>query len=199
MSVPFGGGGGFGTTPYVPPAQVQPLAGLKPPGSVWAGFVLLVAAGVLSVVNAVVSTFVVYEVAGRTDVLTDYDTTQVASAYVDDVADGVSVGLVVVSVVALACYVLLAFMIKAGRSVPRIICSVLAALSVFGFLGPWPVWLVVILGAAAVVPLWLPTSNAYFEGMRMARMPSSSATAVLPPPPPPGPTAAGPGATSFRF
>ncbi|MDH6284114.1 drug/metabolite transporter (DMT)-like permease [Prescottella agglutinans] len=192
MTVPFDGSGGFGTSPYVPPAAVQPLAGLKPPRSVWIGCVLLAVAGVLSIVNAALSMVTVNRVADMTGAVTEYDNSHVSAAYVDDVADNVSLFLVVVSIVAFACYMLLAVQIKSGRRWARTVCTVLAVVSLFGLLGPPMVWAVVVNGVAAVSALWLPASNAYFQAKQMARSSPPVAASVSMRGP-------GPDPTPFRF
>lgn len=192
MTVPISGDGGFGMSPSVPPAPLDPLAGLKPPLYVWIAVGLLVTAGVLSVVNAFLGIGTVKQVANMTDAVTVYDTSRVSAAYVDDFADGVSMFLVIVSLVAFACYLLLAFQVRAGRRWARTVCTVLAVLSLFGLLGPPVIWVVVLAGIAAVVLLWLPTSRAYFDVRRMARVSPS-----FPPPTPAGGPTTDPDA--FRF
>ncbi|MGO4453307.1 hypothetical protein [Arthrobacter sp. RAF14] len=70
------------------------------------------------------------------------------------IATGMSFGLIVVAVLICACYMLLGFFALKGNAAPRVIATILAALSLPGlFMGPG-VFFGVLLGIVGVVLAW---------------------------------------------
>ncbi|TJY69877.1 hypothetical protein E4J89_09265 [Arthrobacter sp. CAU 1506] len=74
--------------------------------------------------------------------------------------------IVVTAVIAVGLYLLVAFGVKAGKNWARITGTVFAALSLFGLFNFWFGTLSVLLGIAAIVLLFLPASNQFFQATK---------------------------------
>ncbi|MEZ2370955.1 hypothetical protein [Arthrobacter sp. RCC_34] len=70
------------------------------------------------------------------------------------IATGMSFGLIVVALLMCACYVLLGFFALKGKAAPRVVATVLAALSLPGLFMGAGVFFGVLLGIAGVVFAW---------------------------------------------
>ncbi|MEV7646359.1 hypothetical protein [Arthrobacter sp. NPDC089319] len=74
--------------------------------------------------------------------------------------------IVITAVIAVGLYLLVAFGVKAGKNWARITGTVFAALSLFGLFNIWFGTLSVLLGIAAIVLLFLPASNQFFQATK---------------------------------
>ena len=74
--------------------------------------------------------------------------------------------IVIIAVIAVGLYLMVAFGVKAGKNWARITGAVLAALSLFGLFNIWFGTLAVLLGIAAIVLLFLPASNQFFQASK---------------------------------
>ncbi|HXF02583.1 MAG TPA: hypothetical protein VN601_06290, partial [Arthrobacter sp.] len=92
---------------------------------------------------------------------------QVSEAQLAEVLNGFyAVTLTVVGVIAVGLYLLVAFGVKAGKNWARITGTVFAALSLLGLFNIWFGTLAVLLGVAAIVLLFLPASNQFFQATK---------------------------------
>ena len=74
--------------------------------------------------------------------------------------------IVITAVIAVGLYLMVAFGVKAGKNWARITGAVFAALSLFGLFNIWFGTLSVLLGIAAIVLLFLPESNRFFQATK---------------------------------
>jgi hypothetical protein len=74
--------------------------------------------------------------------------------------------IVITAVIAVGLYLLVAFGVKAGKNWARITGTVFAALSLLGLFNVWFGTLAVLLGIAAIVLLFLPASNQFFQATK---------------------------------
>lgn len=151
----------------------QPYGAAKPapPREVLIAFWLIVAAAVLNVINS----FLLAAAAGQF-IAAMWDDPQFqeqlrqaagdqdpGSITPEMVSGPVAVTLVIVGLITLGLYLLVAFNVKAGRNWARILGTVFAALSLFGLAQLGLGTVVILLGVAAIVLLYMPASNAYFK------------------------------------
>ena len=79
------------------------------------------------------------------------------------IATGMSFGLIVVAVLMCACYILLAYFALKGKSAPRVIATVLAALSLPGLFMGAGVFFGVLLGVIGVILAWQKSVSYYIR------------------------------------
>lgn len=155
------------SSPGAPQQQGQPKG--PAPREVVLGFWLIIAAGVLSLINNLVTSFRLPDVltASQMDALRD------ANVDVQDAGGFVVWFSVVLSIIGLGLYVLIAWFILKGHNWARILGTVFAAFSAVGLLVSLPVyvmsplgWLSLLsslAGIAGIVMLYLRPSNPYFR------------------------------------
>ncbi|MFF2675564.1 hypothetical protein ACFVRT_03105 [Arthrobacter koreensis] len=169
-------GQSYGYQPAQPSGYSSPGAPQQPgqpkgpaPREVVLGFWLIIAAGVLSLINNLVTSFRLPDVltASQMDALRD------ANVDVQDAGGFVVWFSVVLSIIGLGLYVLIAWFILKGHNWARILGTVFAAFSAVGLLVSLPVyvmsplgWLSLLsslAGIAGIVMLYLRPSNPYFR------------------------------------
>lgn len=155
------------SSPGAPQQQGQPKG--PAPREVVLGFWLIIAGGVLSLINNLVTSFRLPDVltASQMDALRD------ANVDVQDAGGFVVWFSVVLSIIGLGLYVLIAWFILKGHNWARILGTVFAAFSAVGLLVSLPVyvmsplgWLSLLsslAGIAGIVMLYLRPSNPYFR------------------------------------
>lgn len=155
------------SSPGAPQQQGQPKG--PAPREVVLGFWLIIAAGVLSLINNLVTSFRLPDVltASQMDALRD------ANVDVQDAGGFVVWFSVVLSIIGLGLYVLIAWFILKGHNWARILGTVFAAFSAVGLLVSLPAyvmsplgWLSLLsslAGIAGIVMLYLRPSNPYFR------------------------------------
>lgn len=155
------------SSPGAPQLQGQPKG--PAPREVVLGFWLIIAAGVLSLINNLVTSFRLPDVltASQMDALRD------ANVDVQDAGGFVVWFSVVLSIIGLGLYVLIAWFILKGHNWARILGTVFAAFSAVGLLVSLPAyvmsplgWLSLLsslAGIAGIVMLYLRPSNPYFR------------------------------------
>ncbi len=153
--------------PGAPQGQAQPKG--PAPREVVIGFWLIIAAGVLSLINNLVTSF------RLPDVLTvsQMDSLRDANVDIQDAGGFVVWFSVVLSIIGLGLYVLIAWFILKGHNWARIVGTVFAAFSVIGLLVSLPVYVTSLLGwlsilsslagIAGIVMLYLRPSIPYFQ------------------------------------
>lgn len=169
-------GQSYGYQPAQPSGYSSPGAPQQPgqpkgpaPREVVLGFWLIIAAGVLSLTNNLVTSFRLPDVltASQMDALRD------ANVDVQDAGGFVVWFSVVLSIIGLGLYVLIAWFILKGHNWARILGTVFAAFSAVGLLVSLPAyvmsplgWLSLLsslAGIAGIVMLYLRPSNPYFR------------------------------------
>ncbi|MFJ2659648.1 DUF5336 domain-containing protein [Arthrobacter koreensis] len=169
-------GQSYGYQPAQPSGYSSPGAPQQPgqpkgpaPREVVLGFWLIIAAGVLSLINNLVTSFRLPDVltASQMDALRD------ANVDVQDAGGFVVWFSVVLSIIGLGLYVLIAWFILKGHNWARILGTVFAAFSAVGLLVSLPAyvmsplgWLSLLsslAGIAGIVMLYLRPSNPYFR------------------------------------
>ena len=155
------------SSPGAPQLQGRPKG--PAPREVVLGFWLIIAAGVLSLINNLVTSFRLPDVltASQMDALRD------ANVDVQDAGGFVVWFSVVLSIIGLGLYVLIAWFILKGHNWARILGTVFAAFSAVGLLVSVPAyvmsplgWLSLLsslAGIAGIVMLYLRPSNPYFR------------------------------------
>jgi len=153
--------------PGAPQGQSQPKG--PAPREVVIGFWLIIAAGVLSLISNLVTSF------RLPDVLTvaQLDSLRDANVDIQDAGGFVVWFSVVLSIIGLGLYVLIAWFILKGHNWARILGTVFAAFSAVGLLVSLPVYVTSLLGwlsllsslagIAGIVMLYLRPSNPYFR------------------------------------
>ena len=160
---------------YPHPGSTGAAAKGPRPREVMISFWLLVAAGVLSLINNIVAAL---NPEGYVSAQQERDF-EAQGLSLDEVLPVFSGALVVMGLLALGVYLLVAFFIRKGSNWARILGTVLAALSLVPFLfsllgNPASLFLgtgllytaVNLLGYAAIILLWLTPSRPYFSGSR---------------------------------
>lgn len=148
-------------------AQSQPKG--PAPREVVTGFWLIIAAGVLSFINNLVTSFRIPDVL----TISQMDSLRDANVDIQDAGGFVVWFSVVLSVIGLGLYVLIAWFILKGHNWARIVGTVFAAFSAVGLLVSLPVYVTSLLGwlsvlsslagIAGIVMLYLRPSNPYFQ------------------------------------
>ena len=167
----------YGQQPYgtgfpVPPQGNFPAPQMptERPKELDIAFWVIIAAGVLSVLGAVIG-FDANLIRQQLATVPELDQQlQATGMSIDAFLSFLHTMIIVFSVISLAIYVLLAFMIRKGSNVARIFATVFAALSVFGLLGGTLLSILSILaGVVGVVFAWLRPASAYIAARRAAR------------------------------
>ncbi|MCG2623504.1 hypothetical protein LVY72_16525 [Arthrobacter sp. I2-34] len=163
----------YGYQKPMPGQYGQPQYGgkLTPPREVLIAFWLIIAAAVVNLVNSFILAGTAHQAISAVwndpafqDQLRQAAQGQDISSITPDLVAGmVGTMYIVGALIAAALYLLVAFGVKAGRNWARILGTVFAVLSLvllaFGVLGV----LTFLLGAAAIVLLFLPVSSAFFK------------------------------------
>lgn len=139
------------------------------PREVVIGFWLIIAAGVLSLINNLVTSFRLPEVLTSSQM----DSLRDANVDINDAGGFVVWFSVVLSIIGLGIYVLIAWFILKGHNWARILGTVFAAFSAVGLLVSFPVYVLSLLGwlsilsslagIAGIVMLYLRPSTPYFQ------------------------------------
>jgi hypothetical protein len=152
----------YGQSPYAQYPSGQPQAPGPVPQLVNTSFWLIIAAGALWVVSMLVS-------------LGTLDTPEVRDLFEKQMAaSGTSVDfesikgfligtIVVFAVISAGLYALVAFNVRKGKNWARILGTVFAALSIFNIVPLSLATLAALVGIAAIVLLYLPTTSPYFQ------------------------------------
>lgn len=167
----------YGQQPYgagfpVPPQGNFPAPQMptERPKELNTSFWAIIAAGVLSVIGAVLgfNTDLIRQQLATTP---EFDEMlQETGLSLDAFLSAMHTMIIVFSIVSLGIYVLLAFMIRKGSNVARIFATVFAALSLFGLFGGTILSILSILvGVVGVVFAWLRPASAYIAARRAAR------------------------------
>lgn len=170
-------GQSYGYQPAQPSGYSYPGAAQGPstqpkgpaPREVVTGFWLIIAAGVLSLINNIVTAVRLPDVLtiSQTDALRD------ANIDVQDAGGFLIWFSVVLSIIGLGIYVLIAWFVLKGHNWARIVGTVFAAFSAFGLLLSLPAYVTSLIGwisllsslagIAGIVMLYLRPSNPYFQ------------------------------------
>jgi hypothetical protein len=152
----------YGQSPYAQYPSGQPQAPGPLPQLVNTSFWLIIAAGALWVISMLVS-------------LGTLDTPEVRDLFEKQMgASGTSVDfesikgfligtIVVFAVISAGLYALVAFNVRKGKNWARILGTVFAALSIFNIVPLSLATLAALVGIAAIVLLYLPTTSPYFQ------------------------------------
>ncbi|MBF4994086.1 hypothetical protein ITX31_08175 [Arthrobacter gandavensis] len=155
------------SSPGSPQRQGQPKG--PAPREVVIGFWLIISAGVLSLINNLVTSFRLPDVLTTSQI----DALRDANVDVQDAGGFIVWFSVVMSIIGLGLYVLVAWFILKGHNWARILGTVFAAFSAVGLLVSLPVYVTSVLGwlsllsslagIAGIVMLYLRPSNPYFR------------------------------------
>jgi hypothetical protein len=164
----------YGQSPYAqyPSEQPSPVSSNRPP-QVELAFWLIVGAGILSFISALIFAFT----GGDTFIQLMQEQAQIQG---QDLPPGTLEGMqgvlmvssIVGGLISLGLYALVAFPVRKGKNWARILGTVFAALSLFGLLGGsfslGPVYgslqiVVILMGIVAIVLLYLPANSPYFQ------------------------------------
>jgi hypothetical protein len=165
----------YGQSPYAQYPSEQPHAtghsGIPP--QVDLAFKLIVAAGILSAVSSLVLAFTGgdYFLQLMEQQLQSQGQ-QLPAGSAEGMQGVMMVGSIIGAIISLGLYALVAFPVRKGKNWARILGTVFAAISVLGLFGGvftlGPVYgilqiLVILLGAAGIVLLYLPANSPYFQ------------------------------------
>jgi hypothetical protein len=165
----------YGQSPYAqyPSEQPQATGSSGVPPQVDLAFKLIVAAGILSAVSSLVLAFTGADY--FLQVMEQQLQTQgqeLPAGSAEGMQGVMMVGSVIGAIVSLGLYALVAFPVRKGKNWARILGTVFAAISVLGLFGGiftfGPVYgilqiVVILLGAAGIVLLYLPANSPYFQ------------------------------------
>ena len=165
----------YGQSPYAQYPSEQPHAtgnnGIPP--QVDLAFKLIVAAGILSAVSSLVLAFTGGDYFLQLlDKQLQSQGQQLPAGSVEGMQGVMMVGSIIGAIISLGLYALVAFPVRKGKNWARILGTVFAAISVLGLFGGiftfGPVYgilqiVVILLGAAAIVLLYLPANSPYFQ------------------------------------
>jgi hypothetical protein len=152
----------YGQSPYAQYPSGQPQAPGPVPQLVNTSFWLIVAAGALWVISMLMSLGTL----DSPEVRDLFEKQMAASgASVDfESIKGFLIGTIVVfAVISAGLYALVAFNIRKGKNWARILGTVFAALSIFNIVPLSLATLAALVGIAAIVLLYLPTTSPYFQ------------------------------------
>jgi hypothetical protein len=163
----------YGQSPYSQyPSELPSAGNSNRPPQVDLAFWLIIGAGVLSFISSMVFVF-----SGGdyfTQVLqeqAELQGTELPAGTIEGM-QGMVVGFVIVfGLISLGLYALVAFPVRAGKNWARILGTVFAALSVFGLFNVFSMGptfgvlqiLVILMGVAGIVLLYLPANSPYFQ------------------------------------
>jgi hypothetical protein len=165
----------YGQSPYAqyPSEQPQSTGSSAVPPQVDLAFKLIVAAGILSAVSSLVLAFTGADY--FLQVMEQQLQTQgqeLPAGSAEGMQGVMMVGSVIGAIISLGLYALVAFPVRKGKNWARILGTVFAAISVLGLFGGiftfGPVYgilqiVVILLGAAGIVLLYLPANSPYFQ------------------------------------
>ena len=165
----------YGQSPYgqYPSQQPQARSTSGIPPQVDLSFKLIVAAGILSAVSSLVLAFTGGD--SFVQIMEQQAQSQgqeLPAGSADAMQGGMMVAGIIGAIVSLGLYALVAFPVRKGKNWARILGTVFAAISVLGLFGGLftfgPVYgimqiLVILLGAAGIVLLYLPANSPYFQ------------------------------------
>ncbi|MFC9333744.1 hypothetical protein [Arthrobacter sp. NPDC057009] len=154
----------YGQSPYgqYPSEQAQATTGDGVPKLVNYSFWMIIAAGVLSVLSALLTIPALDDPAMRRTFEDQLRTSGQEIAF-EDIKGFIVGSLVVFALIGAGLYALVAFNIRKGKNWARILGTVFAALSVFSLFPAGLNTLVGLLGIAAIVMLYLPGAAPYFQ------------------------------------
>jgi hypothetical protein len=165
----------YGQSPYAqyPSEQPQAQGSSGIPQQVDLSFKLIVAAGILSAVSSLLLAFTggdyflqLMEQQAQTQ------GTELPPGMADSMSGVMTAGAIIGAIISLGLYALVAFPVRKGKNWARILGTVFAAISVLGLFGGsfalGPVYgilqiVVILLGVAAIVLLYLPANAPYFS------------------------------------
>jgi hypothetical protein len=165
----------YGQSPYAQYPSEQPHAtgnnGI--PTQVDLAFKLIVAAGILSAVSSLVLAFTGGDYFLRLmEQQLQSQGQQLPAGSAEGMQGVMMVGSIIGAIISLGLYALVAFPVRKGKNWARILGTVFAAISVLGLFGGiftfGPVYgilqiLVILLGVAGIVLLYLPANSPYFQ------------------------------------
>lgn len=149
-------------------AQFQQPGPVSRPKEVNIAFWLIIAAAIGTALSAILSLAAIGS-PGAMQQFEEIMSQQPEGASVDPnaVIGIASTFLVIVTLIGIGIYLLIAFMVRKGKNWARITATVLAALSLMLLIGgTFLTWIVVLLGIAAVVLLYMPASTSYFNAVK---------------------------------
>ncbi|QTF72510.1 hypothetical protein [Arthrobacter woluwensis] len=130
------------------------------PQKVEISFWLIIAAGVLNLIGAILGAMFISDTAQYRDLVRQMEQ---SGGSADSLRSMVTLMAIVFGVVQLALYLLVAFFVRKGANWARILGTVFAALSLMGLFGGNVVnIIVVVMGVAAIVLLYLKDTSPYF-------------------------------------
>ncbi|MFP3461481.1 hypothetical protein R5O87_11565 [Arthrobacter globiformis] len=164
----------YGQSPYgqYPSEQAQAATGAGVPKLVNYSFWLIIAAGVLSILNLLVAIPSLDDPAMRSTFEEQLRGSGQNIAF-EDVKGFIIGTMVVFALIGAGLYALVAFNVRKGKNWARILGTVFAALSVFSLFPLGLNTLVGLLGIAAIVMLYLPGAAPYFQKPQPFANPSS--------------------------
>jgi hypothetical protein len=155
-----------------PSSQPQPGAVPTRPKEVVLAFWLIIAAAVLTAVQVIISLATMDTLlAGMADDPAVRDALAQTGGeiseqqFMDMMSGTAGVVLVISGLIVIGLYLMVAFGVKAGKNWARITGTVFAALSLFSLIPFGLQTLVVLLGIAAIVLLFMPNSNSFFKAV----------------------------------
>jgi hypothetical protein len=149
-------------------SQFQPAGPVSRPKEVEISFWLIIAAAALTVV----STIVTLATLGSPAMMEQFEMimgAQGGQAQIDTEAfiAIAATSAVIIGIIGVAVYLLIAFMVRKGKNWARITATVLAALSLFSLIGGGFLQIIIVLlGVAAVVLLFVPKASNYFNAVK---------------------------------
>jgi len=154
----------YGQSPYgqYPSEQAQAATGAGVPQLVNYSFWLIIAAGVLSLLNLLVTIPTLDDPAMRSTFEEQLRGSGQDIAF-EDIKGFIIGTMVVFALIGAGLYALVAFNIRKGKNWARILGTVFAALSVFSLFPLGLNTLVGVLGIAAIIMLYLPGAAPYFQ------------------------------------
>ncbi|MGO4452635.1 hypothetical protein [Arthrobacter sp. RAF14] len=153
---------GYPGAPQWPGESLQP-GGQTPverPKKVEISFWLIIVAGVLNLVSAILTAMLIGDTAQYRDLVRQMEQ---SGGSADSLRSTLTVTAIVVGVVQLGLYLLVAFFVRKGANWARILGTVFAALSLLSLVGGNAMSIIVVLlGVAAIVLLYLKDTSPYF-------------------------------------
>ncbi len=150
-------------------AQFQQSGPASRPKEVNIAFWLIIAAAVGTAISMILTLAAI----GSPGAMEQFETMmnqQPEGASVDPnaVIENATTVLVIITLIGIGIYLLIAFMVRKGKNWARITATVLAALSLLLLIlgGTVLTWIIVLLGIAAVVLLYMPASTSYFNTVK---------------------------------
>ncbi|MEV7606341.1 hypothetical protein AB0N65_12950 [Paenarthrobacter sp. NPDC089322] len=146
------------------PATVPPLVNIS--------FWMIIAAGILSAISSLLLATTGSDAFINSMIQqADQQGTEFPEGSLEGMRGAIAVGAVIGAIVSLGLYALVAFPVRKGKNWARILGTVFAAISVLGLTGLFQFGatygimqlLVILLGVAAIVLLYLPSSAPYFR------------------------------------